>query len=415
MSDKHNLLPHIHAAYADSGEGKLSNESLYRAVARSTGLIGFDDRVPIGKRGALYSLMKRKVRWYQQTLKQLGVIERVDGPRGIWSLTEHVKDDLHKAIPGARLVAFSTDLGIAVWGDGKDLFRGLGEPIHLYLSSPPYPLKDARAYGNPTADEFPGYICDMLEPIVRNLVPGGSIVLNISNNIFEDHLPSRSLYVEKTIIALNENLKLSKMDSIPWINKSKPPGPTVWACRERVQLSAAYEHCIWLTNDPSLVLSRVDRVLEPHTDKHKALMASGGDGRNRKYGDGSYHLRPHSFGKVTEGKLPRNILERGHSCADSNRYRKEANAIGLRTHGAMMPTSVADFFVKFLTKEGDLVVDNSSGTGRTGLAAQRNNRRWIMGEWMLQYLRGSANLFRDQAGFSMHPALAAVSDWNTPL
>ena len=45
-------------------------------------------RQPIGKSGHLHSPLKRQCRWWQQSLKQLGLLEKVEGARGLWRLTE---------------------------------------------------------------------------------------------------------------------------------------------------------------------------------------------------------------------------------------------------------------------------------------------------------------------------------------
>lgn len=404
------LFGHVAAAYAEAAGGVLDNAALYSTVAERSGLSADDlaARQPIGRAGAMRSPLQRKIRWYQQTLKAVGVIEHVPGERGIWRLTEPVRDDLHRAAAGVRLVAFSTDLGVAIWGRHQDVFHALDEPIALCLTSPPYPLRVARAYGNPSDAEYVDFVCTAMEPIVRHLVPGGSIVLNISNDIFESKSPARSLYIERLTIALHDRLGLSLMDRMPWVNYSKPPGPTYWTCRQRVQLSAAYEPILWFTNDPLCVRSDNRRVLEPHTDSHLRLMHAGGAQRAASYGDGAYKIRHDSYGRITEGRIPRNVVQRGHACKDTWAYREHAAALGLPVHGAMQPTSIPDFFIRFLTEPDDLVVDNFGGTARAGLAAERLGRRWFITEWILQYLRGSAELFRDFAGFSMHPALAAV-------
>lgn len=410
MSFQPDLFAHVGAAYSEAPEGALDNETLYSLVADRAGIGAdrLDARVPIGHAGALRSPIKRKIRWYQQTLKSLGVIERVPGERGIWRLTEKAGKDLHKAAAGVKLVAFSTDLGIAVWGRSQDVFPGLGEPIALCVTSPPYPLRQARAYGNPDEARYVDFICAALEPIVRSLLPGGSIVLNISNDIFQAKSPARSLYVERLTLALHDRLGLALMDRMPWVNFSKPPAPTYWSCVNRVQLTTAYEPVLWFTNDPARVRSDNRRVLEPHTDRHLRLMQAGGAQRIASYGDGAYKIRHDSYGRITEGKIPRNVIQRGHSCNDTRAYREHAGALGLPTHGAMQPTSIPDFFIRFLTEPGDLVVDNFGGTIRTGLAAERLGRRWFVTEWILEYLRGAAELFRDFAGFDMHPGLADV-------
>lgn len=415
MSEQLSLFAHVATAYAETTSGALNNTALYKHVADRAGIdmSKLNARAPIGVSGALRSTVKRKIRWYQQTLKQLGVIERVTGERGVWQLTESTGKDLHKAAEGVKLVAFSSELGVAVWGRSRDVFARFDEPIALCISSPPYPLRQARAYGNPDEAAYVDFICDAMEPIVRSLLPGGSIVLNLSNDIFEQKSPARSLYLERLTLALHDRLGLSLMDRLPWVNFSKPPSPTYWACVNRVQLTTAYEPILWFTNDPARVRSDNRRVLEAHSERHIRLMHAGGAQRSAVYGDGAYKIRPDSYARITEGKIPRNVLQRGHSCSDTKAYRLLANDLGLPVHGAMQPTSIPDFFIRLLTEPGELVVDNFGGTIRTGLAAERLGRRWLVTEWMLQYIRGAAELFRDFPGFMLNPALATVGSKGT--
>jgi len=241
--DQMSLFPEVAEAFVRAS-GPISNEVLYAQVAKAAGLAQaqLDERHPVGKDQAPRNLVKREIRWHQQTLKTLGIIERVE--RGVWQLSETVRQkdgDLSRALPQTRLVAFSTDLGVAIWSRSESVFHGLGEDIHLCVTSPPYPLRTARAYGNPRAEDYSDFICRALEPIVSNLADGGSIVLNLSNDIFEPGSPARSLYLERMLISLHDRLGLHLMERLPWVNKSKPPGPTYWACREKIHLSASYE------------------------------------------------------------------------------------------------------------------------------------------------------------------------------
>jgi len=409
MREQLDLFPHVAAAYADAA-GTLDNATLYKTVAQRAGIAEGElhARVPIGSAGARRSTLTRKIRWVQQTLKQLRVIERVDGERGIWKLTEHAGKDLDRVAAGVKLLAFHTELGVAIWSRHQDVFANLDQPITLCVSSPPYPLRQARAYGNPDEAAYVDFICEALEPVVRHLVPGGSIVLNVSNDIFESRSPARSMYLERLTLALHDRLGLALMDRIPWVNLSKPPGPTYWACVNRVQLTTAYEPILWFTNDPLRVRSDNRRVLEAHTERHRKLMHAGGAQRAAEYGDGAYKLRPDSYGRITEGKIARNVLQRGHACRDTAAYRQHAQALGLPLHGAMQPTSIPDFFIRLLSEPGDLVADLFGGSTKTGLAAERLGRRWIVTEWILQYLRGAAELYRGFPGFHINPALAAV-------
>ena len=132
------------------------------------------DRKPIGADGSLHSPIKRKIRWYQQTLKSMGVIKRVC--RGIWELVEPQGKNLNKAL----VVAFSTELGVAIWGSNRTALAGFNEVVALCISSLPYPLRVGGQYGNPCEQDYSEFIVRSLEPIVTSLKPGGSIVLNCS-------------------------------------------------------------------------------------------------------------------------------------------------------------------------------------------------------------------------------------------
>lgn len=389
----------------------LTNRELYSKVAKANGISNDDlkGKSAVGKSGQLRSLVKRKIRWFQQTLKAMGVIEKVDGKRGVWSLTAENKKGLHEPQAGVRLVAYSTKLGVALWGNSKSVFSDLSEPIHLCITSPPYPLRNQRNYGNVCETEWVDFLTESLEPVVDQLVDGGSIVLNVSNDIFESKRPSRSLYLERMVLALHDRLGLSLMDRIPWVNFSKPPGPTQWACVNRVQLCTSYEPIYWFTNNPNTVRSDNRRVLQEHTEKHKKYLEQGGEHRNVKFGDGAYQLRSgKSFSNKTKGKIPKNVFQKGHSCKDTRAIRAASKSLGLPSHSAMFPTSLPEFYIKFLTKKDDLVVDPFAGSNKVGLAAERNDRRWLSCDKILEYVRSQAELFRDMSGFYMNPLVRCV-------
>jgi DNA modification methylase len=403
------LFEHVASAYTQANDGRLSNARLYQAVAEHAGVApdAMELRVPIGRRqDQRHSLIKRKIRWYQQTLKRLGVLEHSPGERGVWRLTESGDKQLRRAPPKVSLLAFSTDLGIALWGACEDVFTKLDLPIALCLTSPPFPLRKPRAYGNPTEIEYIDFICRALEPIVARLVPGGSICLNVSNDIFLQGSPGRSLYRERMVIALCERLGLTKMDELVWLNPSKPPAPVQWASVRRVQLNVAWEPVYWFTNDASLVRADNRRVLQPHSKRHLRLIESGGEQRTASYCDGAYRLRNGSFGGATRGRIARNLLVHSHSCADQKLYKARARGLGLPAHGAAMPLSLAKFLIDFLTQSAtDLVADPFGGSCTTAKAAETLGRRWITTETVLAYVRGSAERFRSARGFWLNPEL----------
>jgi site-specific DNA-methyltransferase (cytosine-N4-specific) len=398
-------------AYKGSGasSASLSNATLYQRLSERTGIAleQFNDRTPIGVSGDQHSPIKRRIRWFQQSLRQLGLLSHdADSGRGNWRLTPKGERHLTPATPRTVLVGFSTLLGLALWASCEDVFQHIDEPIHLVLSSPPYPLRQPRAYGNPSEQEYVDWLCTKLEPIVRHLVPGGNIALNVSNDIFLPGMPARSLYQERMVLAFAERLGLWKMDTLLWHCPNKAPAPLQWASRSRQQLNVSWEPIFWFTNDPTRCRADNRRVLEPHTERHQRLLARGGEQRTASYGDGAYRLRAGSFAQTTAGRIPRNLITQGNRCPQTDRLRAAAKAAGLPSHGATMPLALCRKLVKFLSQEGDLVVDPFSGWFKTAKAAEECGRRWIGTELMGEYLLGAAIGFEEHDGFARHGDLA---------
>jgi site-specific DNA-methyltransferase (cytosine-N4-specific) len=58
-----------------------------------------------------------------------------------------------------------------------------------------------------------------------------------------------------------------------------------------------------------------------------------------------------------------------------------------------MPVGLAEFFIKFLTMPGDLVLDPFAGSNTTGAAAEALGRKWISIESDKVYVKGSYGRF----------------------
>lgn len=399
------------ASYASTKQ--LSNADLYAKLSAEQALPAchWNKRVPIGKSGQLHSPERRQTRWIQQTMKALGLIERVPGERGVWRATEKLrqKGALTEAPSKMVMLGFHTDLGIALWADCRDVFSRIDEPVHLMLSSLPYLLRRARAYGGPTEErQYVDFVCSILEPIVKHLVPGGSICLNLTNDSFVEGSPARSLYRERLVLALHDRFGLHKMDTLIWSNPTKAPGPVAWSSKKRYQLNVGWEPIYWFTNDPSQVRSDNRRVLRPHTEAQLKLIARGGESRKGTYGDGANRISPGSFSNPTAGAIPRNILQFPHRCPSQREMRRELKAMGMPMHGATFPLALAKFLIEFLTEEGDLTVDICGGWLTSALAAEETGRRWIATEKILEYVAGAQLRFRNAPGFASNLAFDEV-------
>ncbi|WP_267887981.1 DNA methyltransferase [Acidihalobacter yilgarnensis] len=62
-------------------------------------------------------------------------------------------------------------------------------------------------------------------------------------------------------------------------------------------------------------------------------------------------------------------------------------------HGAPFPAKLAEFFIKFLTVEGDLVADFMAGSLTVPVMAELLGRHWIASDLIWEYLAGGALRF----------------------
>lgn len=368
--------------------GNLPNEALYGSLcARGAVRPGaFQQRVPIGASGDQHSPAKRRVRWIQQTMRAMGLIERIPEQRGVWRATAKAKAELTPAQPKVVLLGFHTELGIGIWGNAADVISRIDQPVSLFLTSPPYPLRQPRAYGNPGLSEYVDFITSTLEPIMRTLAPGGVVALNVTNDIFVEGSPERSTYREELVLAIKRRCGLALMDTLIWHNPSKPPGPIQWASKQRMQLGVAYEQVLYFTNDPHLCKADNRRVLQPHSEAQRRLIERGGEKRHAINADGAYRLRPGSYGNATAGSIQRNVLNISHNCPSQRALRARTDALGLPRHGAVMPLKLARLLVEFFCPPGELVVDPFAGSFTTARAAEDSGRRWICGDKHLEYV-----------------------------
>ena len=73
----------------------------------------------------------------------------------------------------------------------------------------------------------------------------------------------------------------------------------------------------------------------------------------------------------THTNYPRSIL----------RFKSESNTV----HSTQKPVPLLEYLIKTYTNEGDLVLDNTAGSGTTAIAAENTGRKWICIEQNEEY------------------------------
>jgi 3-methyladenine DNA glycosylase Tag len=94
------------------------------------------------------------------------------------------------------------------------------------------------------------------------------------------------------------------------------------------------------------------------------------------------------FSRRHDGAIPPNLLPIPNTESNSY-YQTRCRSEGLAIHPARFPAGLPQFFIEFLTEEGDLIVDPFAGSNVTGEVAERLRRRWIAIEIIEEYLEGS--------------------------
>ncbi len=83
-----------------------------------------------------------------------------------------------------------------------------------------------------------------------------------------------------------------------------------------------------------------------------------------------------------------NLLERGNNESNSE-YIRRCEQKGQKPHPARYPAALPEFFIRFLTDAGSLIVDPFAGSNTTGAVAEKLDRRWLAFEIEPKYVENS--------------------------
>jgi DNA modification methylase len=298
---------------------------------------------------------------------------------------------------------YATKLGAAYLGDAIKLIRHLPDSsVNLIVTSPPFALKRKKEYGNVEPKEYVPWFSPFADEFYRVMRDDGSLVIHIGESWNEGE-PTKSLYTYKLLLNLCEEKHFRLAQDFYWHNPAKLPAPAEWVNVRRVRVKDTVEFVWWLSkNDSPKADNR--KVLKPYSDSMIGLLKNGYKAKLRPSG----HNISTKFSKDRGGAIPPNIfsiLQNDDeeptnlftiSNTDSNsRYLKLCRENEAKVHPARYPDALPDFFIKFLTDEGDRVVDPFGGSNVTGAVAERLNRRWMTFEIREDYLRGSMFRFDD--------------------
>ena len=321
----------------------------------------------------------------------------------------------------ASSYVYETDLGSAYCGDSLKILRSRPFEAHrgkvqLAFTSPPFPLNTKKSYGNLQGEDYIRWFAKFA-PLLRDMVTeDGSIVIEIGNAWMPGE-PVMSTHVLEAFLRFLKKGDLHLCQEFIWYNPARLPSPIEWVNKERVRVKDAFTR-IWWMSPTTRPKADNRKVLREYSPSMRRLIDTG------RYNAGArpseHHIGAESFKADNNGAIPPNVggvdalpsldrvitpkgfaeyleettnLLKAANTLSSDGYRRFCLERDAPIHPARMPSTLVEFFVKFLTDEGDMVLDPFAGSNTTGAVAQALGRRWLSVEADWIYVAHSIGRF----------------------
>lgn len=323
------------------------------------------------------------------------------------NMTELKQDAVHPQNENPKIIAqdYQTAYGRMFHGKIEDAmaspeFAGIKGKVNLIVTSPPFPLVRKKQYGNETGEAYITWLESLATPLTELLSDDGSIVIEIGN-AWEPGAPFMSTLPLEALLAFKRAAKLNLCQHVICHNPARLPSPAAWVNVKRVRLKDSFTHVWWMS-----------RSSEPKADNRKVLNPYGKDMKkllkSQKYNAGvrpsGHVISETGFLKDHGGSISANVVElyddqgpeallKFTGTSWDSGYRDYCKRLNLPAHPARMQASLSAFFIKFLTDDGDLVLDPFAGSNTTGAVAEELGRQWIGVEANSDYVNGSRGRF----------------------
>lgn len=300
--------------------------------------------------------------------------------------------------------AYSTASGVMLLGESEKLLRStdlapLRGKVRLIFTSPPFPLNTKKKYGNLTGGDYLLWL-STFGPIMRELLtPDGSIVMELGN-AWESGQPTMSTLPLKALLFFQEQNYLHLCQEFICHNPARLPSPAEWVTIQRIRLKDSFTRLWWLspTANPK---ANNRNVLNPYSAAQQKLIKTGRFNAGKR--PSQFVITEGAFAKDNGGSIAPSVLTISNT-RSNDPYQQYCRKQNIEFHPARMQPELPEFFIKFLTDPGDIVLDPFGGSNTTGSAAEALSRYWVSVEPNETYVRGSIGRFEDHKVQSYLPA-----------
>ncbi|MCP3060959.1 site-specific DNA-methyltransferase [Myxococcus sp. K38C18041901] len=225
------------------------------------------------------------------------------------------------------------------------------------ITDPPYAEID-RDYGRLSESEWHGLMRDVIGQVRRLLKPTGSAVFVLQANSERVGRVRPWLFEFMAWTSREWNL----VQDVWWWNISTPP--TGSCQRKNGLMRPSVKACVWL--GAAKCYRNQDAVLWTPSESMARL----------KYANRARRVSPSGM-SVRAGKIVETVAERGGVTPYNLLPISNGNSVtsgGAKGHGAATPEALCDWWVRYITRPGDLILDPFFGSGTVGAAALKAGR-----------------------------------------
>lgn len=235
--------------------------------------------------------------------------------------------------------------------------------VDAVISDPPYP-EISRKYGRMTEADWTVMMHAVVIETRRILKPKGSAVFILQPNSRKVGSMRAWLFEFQAWCCREWNM----VQDVWWWNHAALP--TVHCHREKGLMRPSLKACVWI-GDPDCRRHQGE-VLWEESLRNRDDRLSKRCVNDLKYRHSGMTMRDSRARNVAEergGTTPFNLLPIANT--NSN------DSAATHGHGAGTPYALCDWWIRYLTKPGDVVADWFMGSGTTGLAAIARDRSFI--------------------------------------
>lgn len=298
------------------------------------------------------------------------------------------------------MAGYSTNLGRYLCESSLDGLETLEDnSIDLIITSPPFSNQRKKKYDNFNEipqDEYVEWLLQFAKRAYNKLAPSGSIVIDI-RSAYEKGRSVESIYPYEFLIRMVKELQYNLCQTVYWNNTSALPLPIQYVNIERIRLKNSVNMNMWFTKkSDGRCKADNKKVLVPYSSRMQKLIENPesfikGEQVTRPSGN---VLTIKSWQKNNGGAIASNLLSFPNSSSNDS-YQRFCKNLNIKAHPARYPYKLVEFWVNFLTDEGDLVVDIFAGSNTTGKVAEDLDRRWISYDISREYVASSIFRFCD--------------------